>query len=152
MSKTVAAYILCLLGVAVASCTQPQRSSCFKNMDGWAEGQTADLRLDLSDTASAQTLFISSSAIEDAMGKDITLYLSFKSPSGNIFRDTVNLNFEKTEESRIIRQGRQIQILWPYLEIGKLSEEGEWTISLDREKNNNTVYSLIRGVGISVSR
>lgn len=139
----------------MASCTQPLHRSCFKNMDGaggWTEGQTVNLQLDLSDTTSAQTLYISSAAIEDALGKDITIYLSFKSPSGNVYRDTANLKFEKTEAAKIVKQGRRIQILWPYLKIGKLSEEGEWTISLDREKNNNTVYSLIRGMGISVSR
>ena len=84
-------------------------------------------------------------------GQSMRLYLTFISPSDNVYRDTLSLTFEKTEGGEMMDKGGKIQIQWPYMEIGRLSEDGRWTILLQREEEENPAYSQIYGMGISVS-
>lgn len=155
MSRTISAYLLCLTLFLLPGCTEPLRQSCFKNVDGiggWTEDQTISLSLDLADNSQDNILNLCACASEDAQGEEITVYLTFVSPDGESYLDTASLRIEKTDASDFVKNGTEIQILWPYMKIGKLNKEGRWKILLDREKKDKPVYRKIRGMGVSVSR
>ncbi|MBQ1747533.1 MAG: hypothetical protein II041_02495 [Bacteroidales bacterium] len=123
----------------------------MEGLFGWRSDDTIRLSLDLRSDNGFNRLFLSSSAKKQAAGQSMRLYLTFISPSDNVYRDTLSLTFEKTEGGEMMDKGGKIQIQWPYMEIGRLSENGRWTILLQREEEENPAYSQIYGMGISVS-
>lgn len=152
MVRRTAIYVV--LALVLAFCQEPLRQSSFRNVDGlfgWRSDDTILLSLDLRSDNGFNRLFLSSSAKKQAAGQSMRLYLTFISPSDNVYRDTLSLTFEKTEGGEMMDKGGKIQIQWPYMEIGRLSEDGRWTILLQREEEENPAYSQIYGMGISVS-
>ena len=149
-------FALYLLFAAVlTSCNEPLEHSCFRNvesLDGWRADDTISLSLDLRKDNFPATLQLSAEAMEDAMGQDITLYLSFVSPDNHIYRDSATFKFELSEGGNLQKKGRTVQILWPYMHIDKLNTEGKWKILLQRSKEDKEVYSKISGMGVSVSK
>lgn len=152
MVRRTAIYVV--FALVLAFCQEPLRQSSFRNVEGlfgWRNADTIRLSLDLRSDNGFNRLFLSSSAKKQAAGQSMRLYLTFISPSDNVYRDTLSLTFEKTEGGEMMDKGGKIQIQWPYMEIGRLSEDGRWTILLQREEEENPAYSQIYGMGISVS-
>ncbi len=152
MVRRTAIYVV--LALVLVFCQEPLRQSSFRNVEGlfgWRNDDTIRLSLDLRSDNGFNRLFLSSSAKKQAAGQSMRLYLTFISPSDNVYRDTLSLTFEKTEGGEMMDKGGKIQIQWPYMEIGMLSEDGRWTILLQREEEENPAYSQIYGMGISVS-
>jgi len=153
MSRRFAAYLLVAAAILTASCKEPLRQSCFRNVSspgGWKVEDTLKLQLDLR-AGEGDMLNICALAEEKVLGEQIRLYLQFISPSGHVYPDTANLRFEKTEGVTVSRKGSYVQFLWPYMKIGKLNMEGSWTILMQRDLKDNPAYSGISGMGVSVS-
>ena len=155
MALRISSYLLFALAALVSSCSQPLEHSCFRSVDslrGWMEEDTINLSLELMESDFPATLRLSAQAKEDAIGQDFTIYLTFVSPDNDFYRDTVTLRFGQSEGGTIRKKGSTIQILWPYLHIDRLNKEGRWQILLQRSNEDKDLYSMISGMGISVSK
>lgn len=155
ISKHNALILSSLILFLAAGCHEPLKHFSFRSLqgDGWLPEDTLCLELDLRKSDEGKNIYISSSFREFEekqvmKERPFCFYITMVSPSGATQKDTLSLPFNSLQ-MKSKRDGKIIQLQWPYLLDVKPNEEGLWKIELTRPKGDNTVYEKVRGVGIS---
>ena len=155
ISKRSALILSSLIIFLAAGCREPLKHFTFRSLDGngWLPEDTLSFELDLRKTDEGKNIYISSSFREferkQVMKEGLfSFFITMVSPSGTVQRDTLSLPFNSLQ-MKSKKEGKIVQLQWPYLLDVKPAEEGIWKIELTRPKGDSPVYERVRGVGIS---